>query len=83
MGALFIKDGKATRAVERVAVRIGLTKADTVLRAIEAFEANFFRDTENADVPQWLRQFWHDHPLPSPTGLKADKAFFDDLSGEP
>jgi antitoxin VapB len=29
-------------------------------------------------------QAWRDaNPLPPPTGLKADEAFFDELSGEP
>ncbi|WP_241763201.1 hypothetical protein [Acidiphilium sp. PM] len=30
-----------------------------------------------------LREWHQHHPMPPPTGLKADKAFFDDLSGEP
>ncbi len=82
MGALFIKDSKASQAVERAAKAFGLTKAETVLRAVEAMEANAQRHQRNADAPEWLQQFWRDNPLPAPTGLKADKAFFDWLSGE-
>lgn len=82
MGALFIKEGKTSRAVERLAKSLGLTKADTVLRAVESLEANIARDSRNPDAPDWLKQFWRDHPLPPPTGKKADKAFFDELSGE-
>jgi len=40
------------------------------------------RILRNPDAPQWIVKFWRDHPLPPPTGLKADKAFFDWLSGE-
>jgi antitoxin VapB len=29
-----------------------------------------------------LEAFWREHPLPPPTGEKADKAFFDELSGD-
>ena len=29
-----------------------------------------------------MNQYRRDHPLPPPTGLKVDKAFFDWLSGE-
>ena len=82
MSALFIKDGRTSQAVERVAKSLGLTKADTVLRAVEALEANLAREQSVPDAPDWLKQFWRDHPLPPPTGRKTDKAFFDWLSGE-
>jgi antitoxin VapB len=29
-----------------------------------------------------LEAFWRDNPLPPATGHKADKAFFDELSGD-
>ena len=29
-----------------------------------------------------LEKFWAEHPVPPPTGLPADKAFFDELSGD-
>ena len=32
--------------------------------------------------PEWLRRYWIDHPLPLPSGLKADKRFYDSLNDE-
>ena len=44
------------------------------------------RGTPMAEIgrpaPDWLQQFWQDHPLPLPTGLKADKRFYDSLNDE-
>ena len=31
---------------------------------------------------EWLREFRRKNPLPPPTGLKADKAFYDEMWGE-
>jgi antitoxin VapB len=60
-----------------LAKRRGTTKQDAVKLAVQA--------ALECDVPlrERLAQ-WHKlHPLPPPTGEIADKAFFDDLSGEP
>jgi antitoxin VapB len=82
MASLFIKDSETADLVTRVARRLGLTKTDAVHRAVAQLEASLDRSELNPDAPEWLKTFWRDHPLPSPTGLKADKAFFDDLSGD-
>jgi len=33
-------------------------------------------------IMQKLEKLWAKHPLPPPTGEVADKAFFDELSGD-
>lgn len=41
--------------------------------------------TATGDEPsleERLKSFHQRHPLPTPTGLPADKAFFDEMSGE-
>ncbi len=82
MASLFIKDSETADLVTRVAKRLGTTKTDAVHRAMAELEAGLDRFDLNPDAPEWLKQFWRDHPIPPPTGLKADKAFFDELSGD-
>ncbi len=74
---LYIKDDEVAQLVTELAKRRGTTKQDAVKLAVQA--------ALEWDVPlrERLAQ-WHKlHPLPPPTGEIADKAFFDDLSGEP
>lgn len=55
-------------------------KQDAVLLAVQAEV-----DRAAAAVPlrDRLARLWAEHPLHPPTGKAADKAFFDELSGEP
>jgi antitoxin VapB len=39
-------------------------------------------DAEAEPISERLRRFWEENPMPPPTGLQADKVFFDELSGE-
>jgi antitoxin VapB len=76
---LYIKDDTTARLVAQFAKLRGVSKQDAVKIAIQAAldrarEAIPLRDRFNA-----LRQA---HRLPPATGNVADKAFFDDLSGE-
>jgi antitoxin VapB len=75
-------DTDTIERLERLASQIGETKAETIRRALEAFDMNMQRLERNPAAPEWLKAFWKDHPLPLPTGLQADKAFFDELSGD-
>ena len=40
------------------------------------------RGAEAESVQDLLKKLWAENPLPARTGERADKAFFDDLSGE-
>ncbi len=76
---LYIKDDATAKLVTELARLRGVSKQDAVKLAVQAAleraaEAVPLRDRFTA-----LRQA---HPLPPPTGHVADKAFFDDLSGE-
>ena len=79
MASLYIKDPLTAGMVERLAQRRGTTKTEAVRRAVEAELA---RDEPRKTARERLEEFYRLHPLPPPTGLKADKAFFDELWGE-
>ena len=77
---LYIKDDTTAELVARLASERGLSKQDAVKLAVSAELA---RTQAHTPLRERLAA-WHEaNPLPPPTGLVADKAFFDDLSGEP
>jgi antitoxin VapB len=77
---LYIRDDATAALVAKLAKDRGITKQDAVRLAVTA-------ELERARDAKPLRermQAWREaNPFPLPTGLKADKTFFDDLSGEP
>jgi antitoxin VapB len=75
-------DPETGALVARIARRLGMSEADAIRQGLREFEAGLDRTHRNPNAPEWLVKFWHEHPLPPPTGLKADKAFFDWLCGE-
>lgn len=82
MGHIRGIDSAANEIALRLAERLHTSPEDAVAQALAAYEANLNRLQRNPDAPAWLRKLWHDYPLPPPTGFPADKAFFDDLSGD-
>lgn len=76
---IYIKDAEVTELVNELARRRGSTKRDAVKAAVEAALEN---EPKPLSVLEKLEKFWAEHPLPEPTGEVADKAFFDDLSGD-
>ena len=82
MASLFIKDSDTAALVSRVAERLGLTKTALVRELAAAREAELDRGERRLSSRERLQKFWREHPLPPSTGLKADKAFYDDLSGD-
>jgi antitoxin VapB len=75
---LYIKDDATAELVARLARLRGVTKQDAVKAAVEAALKTAI---EHASVEDQLRKLWAENPLPPRTGKRADKAFFDDLSG--
>jgi antitoxin VapB len=75
---LYIKDNATAALVEQLAKQRGVTKQDAVRHAVQAALDQL---TQAVPLRDRLHAFWAEHPLPPPTGEKADKAFFDDLSG--
>jgi len=82
MASLYIKDSNMAARADRFAKRLGTTKTDVVRQAFDALEEKLGPEQPKQDWIEWMNQYRRDHPLPPPTGLKVDKAFFDWLSGE-
>lgn len=82
MASLYIKDEETAALVSRVAERSGMTKTALVKELAAAREAELDRATPALSVREKLEEFWLENPLGNPTGLKADKAFFDEMWGE-
>jgi antitoxin VapB len=76
---LYIKDDVTAQLVTQLAKQRGITKQDAVKLAVQA-------ELERADKAVPLRDRFAAlraaHPLPPATGQAADKAFFDELSGD-
>jgi antitoxin VapB len=76
---LYIKDDTTAQLVARLAKLTGVTKQDAVKLAVLA---ELGRVEQVLPLRTRLAALRAEHPLPPATGEAADKAFFDDLSGE-
>lgn len=81
MASLFIKDHETAERVTRMAQQLGTSKTEVVRRAMMALEQKT-STWPKRDLLKWIEDYRHEYPLPPPTGLKADKAFFDQLWDE-
>jgi antitoxin VapB len=77
---LYIKDDATAELVAQLARLRGASKQDAVRHAVQA---ELRRIAEAVPLHERIAAWREQHPLPPPTGQPADKAFFDDLSGEP
>ena len=76
---LYIKDDSTAALVDQLAKQRGVSKQEAVRQAVQA---EIDRLKEATPLRERLEAYWRDHPLPPPTGEKADKTFFDELSGD-
>ena len=76
---LYIKDDYTARLVDQLARLRGLSKQDAVKMAVQA---ELERAANSIPLRDRFAAVRAEHPLPPPTGEQADKAFFDDLSGD-
>jgi antitoxin VapB len=76
---LYIKDDATAELVGELAKRRGISKQDAVRLAVSA---ELKREDEKVSLRERVEKLWKEHPLPPKTGEVADKAFFDELSGE-
>jgi len=76
---LVIMDDSIAGLVRYLAGLRGISEQDAVKYAVQA---ELDRISETTPLRERFAAFRAAHPLPPPTGLAADKAFFDDLSGE-
>ncbi|MEI9851257.1 MAG: type II toxin-antitoxin system VapB family antitoxin [Sphingomonas sp.] len=80
MASLYIKDEEANALAERLADERGLTKTAAVKLALRhELERS---QADRRPMRERMIDFWKRHPLPPETGLRADKAFYDELSGD-
>ena len=76
---LNIRSEDVNLLAERLAARTQLTKTDAVRRALEN---ELRRLDETLPLRERLKPIQREIQFWPATGLEADKAFFDDLSGE-
>jgi antitoxin VapB len=76
---LFIKDDTVAALVATLATQRGVNKQEAVRLAVSNELA---RTSETPSFAERLAAWHKAHPLPPPTGKLADKAFFDELSGD-
>ncbi len=77
---LYIKDDETARLVAKLAALRGVSKREAVRMAVQA---ELDRAAEAIPLRERFAALRRAHPLPPRTGQTADKAFFDELSGEP
>ncbi len=82
MASLYIKDAATAEHAARLAAKLGVSKTDVVRRGLVALETQLSPDERRRAFRDRIAKWREANPLPPPTGLKADKAFFDWLSGE-
>ena len=82
MASLLIRDTQTADLVVRLARRSGMSEDALIREMALAREAELDRVRPRRPARAIIEQFWREHPMPPSTGLKADKAFFDDLSGD-
>ena len=83
MASLFIKDSETAALATELAAKLGTTKTELVRDLLRQRKAQLKSPEPKRDFVAWVEEYRRKHPLPPPTGLKADKAFFDELWGEP
>ena len=73
--ALHIRDEKADRLVRQLATMKGIGLTEAVILAVE-------NEVKRAPLAERIKPYQERIARAGKTGLKADKAFFDELSGE-
>lgn len=82
MASLFIKDSETAALATELAAKLGKTKTEVVRDLLRERKAALAKLEPKDDIIAKLDAWRAANPLPPPTGLKADKAFFDELWGE-
>ncbi len=82
MASLFIKDSETAALATELAAKLGKTKTEVVRDLLRERKAELAKPEPQDDIIAKLNAWRAANPLPPPTGLKADKAFFDEMWGE-
>lgn len=81
MASLYIKDPEANVLADQLARARGLTKTDAVKLALR-HELDRDAPVDRRPLRERMIDFWSRYPVPLEPGPIADKAFYDELSGE-
>ena len=81
MASLCIKDGEADDLAQWLATERGLTKSVAVKPALSRELQR--RDVDTRPTRERMLDSWRRFPVPETLGPAPDKAFWDELSGEP
>ena len=82
MASLYIKDNETAVLATELAARLGVTKTEVVRDLLRRQKAELTPSVSVPSTRERLDAWRKAHPLGEPTGLKANKAFFDELWGE-
>ena len=82
MASLYIKDSETAELATELAARLGVTKTEVVRDLLRKRKAELAPEDRALSLRERLRAWRAAHPLGEPTGLKADKAFYDSLNDE-
>ena len=82
MASLYIKDPHTAERVAAIAQQLGTTKTEALRRALDALEKDLSPEARKRTLLGKMDAWREANPLTPPTGLKADKAFFDAMWGE-
>ena len=74
-----IEDEAVVRSIARLADERGTPMQEIIALAVADYA---HRHSLASPAPEWLQRYWAEHPLPLPSGLKADKRFYDSLNDE-
>ncbi len=81
MASLYIKNNETAELASDVALLLGTTKTAAVHDAL--LSRKLALEAERAkSIHDRLNEWREAHPLGEPTGLEADKAFYDSLNDE-
>ena len=82
MASLYIKDNETAELAAELASRLGVTKTEIVRDLLRRRKAELVPEASPPSIHERLRAWRAAHPLGEPTGLEADKAFYDSLNDE-
>ncbi|MEG3165842.1 type II toxin-antitoxin system VapB family antitoxin [Sphingomonas sp. PB2P19] len=82
MASLYIKDNETAELATELAARLGVTKTEVVRDLLRKRKAELSPAAAVVPMRERLRAWREAHPLGEPTGLEADKAFYDSLNDE-
>ncbi len=81
MASLYIKNSETAELAQQVAGLLGTTKTAAVHDAL-LHRKRELETEKTLTIHERLDAWRKAHPLGEPTGLKADKAFYDSLNDE-